>query len=238
MNPSIAGHTQQLAADFDRVAARYDLLQRFNPGYRADLLLSAKRLAAPPFGRVLDVCCGTGLSTQALRELYPNSQITAIDNSVGMLSTAQAKPSLAGVRFIVSDAMALHESEASDRYDGILMAYGIRNVSDPDRCLASLRDQLVPGGRLALHEYSVAGSLTSRVIWNAVAASVIVPLGAALTGSPTLFRYLRRSVNDFDSIERLEARMRSAGFVNVQTSPMNGWRRGIVHTVLGERPTD
>jgi ubiquinone/menaquinone biosynthesis C-methylase UbiE len=236
MHTSAVGHTQQLAADFDRVADRYDLLQRFNPGYRADLLLSAERLAAPGRGRILDVCCGTGLSTQALRECYPNSEITAIDNSLGMLSTARAKPELSGVRFVVCDAMALHESEASGSYNAILMAYGIRNVSDPDLCLSRLHQQLAPGGKLALHEYSVAGSLSSRIVWNAIAAGVIVPLGAALTRTPELFRYLRRSVNDFDSIERLEARMRSAGFVNVRTQTMRGWRRGIVHTVIGQRP--
>jgi ubiquinone/menaquinone biosynthesis methyltransferase len=236
MNTSAAGHTQQLAADFDRVADRYDLLQRFNPGYRADLLLSAARLQAPANARILDVCCGTGLSTQALRKRYPQAQITAIDNSLGMLSTARAKPELAGVRFVASDAMAVQQSAADGSYDAILMAYGIRNVTDPDACLAQLFQLLAPGGRLALHEYSVAGSLSSRIVWNALAAAVIVPLGAALTRAPELFRYLRRSVNDFDSVERLEARLRQAGFVNVRTQAMPGWRRGIVHTVLGERP--
>jgi ubiquinone/menaquinone biosynthesis C-methylase UbiE len=236
MHTSAASHTQQLAADFDRVADRYDLLQRFNPGYRADLLLSAERLTAPGRGRILDVCCGTGLSTQALRECYPNSAITAIDNSLGMLSTARAKPELSGVRFVVCDAMAISESEASGSYDAILMAYGIRNVTDPDLCLSRLHQQLAPGGKLALHEYSVAGSLSSRIVWNAIAAGVIVPLGTALTRTPELFRYLRRSVNEFDSVDRLEARMRSAGFVNVRTQPMRGWRRGIVHTVIGQRP--
>jgi ubiquinone/menaquinone biosynthesis C-methylase UbiE len=235
MDTSFASHTQQLAADFDRVADRYDLLQRFNPGYRSDLLLSAKRLQAAE-GPVLDVCCGTGLSTQALRECYPTSQITAIDNSLGMLSTARAKPSLSSVRFVVCDAMAVHKSEASGAYAAILMAYGIRNVPDPDLCLTRLREQLVPGGRIALHEYCVAGSVYSRIVWNAVAGGVIVPLGAAVTGSPGLFRYLRRSVNDFDSVEQLEARLRRTGFVNVRTEAMGGWRRGIVHTVLGERP--
>jgi ubiquinone/menaquinone biosynthesis C-methylase UbiE len=227
--------SQQLASDFDRVAARYDLLQRFNPGYSADLRRSARRLGAGPGSRILDVCCGTGLSTQALLDCYPDAQITAIDNSPGMLATARAKPSLRAVRFVVGDAMQVQESEARGSYDAILMAYGIRNVPDPDLCLARLREQLVPGGRLVLHEYSVAGSLKSRLIWNAVAATVIVPLGAALTGSPVLFSYLRRSVNAFDSIPALEARVRGAGFFDVRTDSMPGWRRGIVHTLLASR---
>jgi ubiquinone/menaquinone biosynthesis C-methylase UbiE len=225
------GHTLQLAHDFDRVAERYDLLQRFNPGYKSDLALSARRLGAPAHGRILDVCCGTGLSTEALRTCYPDAQITAVDISTGMLATARRKPSLLDVRFIAGDAMELDKCGADGPYDGLLMAYGIRNVPDPDACLTRLRARLKPGARAVFHEYSVAGSLKSRAIWNAIAAGVIVPLGTVVTGSGELFRYLRRSVNEFDSLPKFEQRLKQAGFEDVRLESMPGWRRGIVHTV-------
>jgi ubiquinone/menaquinone biosynthesis C-methylase UbiE len=226
------GHTVQLAHDFDRVAERYDLLQRFNPGYRSDLALSARRLSAPAHGRILDVCCGTGLSTEALRECYPHAQITAVDISAGMLATARRKPGLRQVRFIAGDAMDLAKCGAEGPFDGVLMAYGIRNVPDPDECLVRLRARLSPGARAVFHEYSVAGSRRSRAIWNAVAAGVIVPLGTVLTGSGELFQYLRRSVNDFDSLPMFEQRLKRAGFDGVRLESMPGWRRGIVHSVI------
>lgn len=229
------GHTQRLATDFDHVAARYDTLQQFNPGYRSDLLRSARRLAAPAGGRILDVCCGTGLSTAALRECYPEAKITGVDISAGMLATARKKRELRAVRFIAGDAMDLERCGVLGPFDGILMAYGIRNVPDADACLLRLRECLKPGARVVFHEYSVAGSLVSRAVWNTVAAAVIVPLGAAFTGSGELFRYLRRSVNEFDSIERFEQRLGSAGFGRVRVEPMPGWRRGIVHSVIAER---
>ena len=228
------GHTLQLAHDFDRVSARYDLLQQFNPGYRSDLVLSAKRMSAPRSARILDVCCGTGLSTEALRECYPDAQITAVDISTGMLATARKKPGLRDVRFIAGDAMELDKCGADGPYDGVLMAYGIRNVTDPDACLARLRSRLKPGARAVFHEYSVAGSLVSRAIWNVVAGAVIVPLGTALTGSAELFKYLRRSVNEFDDLPSFERRLRKAGFERVQLHAMPGWRRGIVHSVIAE----
>lgn len=232
-----SGHTERLANDFDHVAHRYDMLQRWNPGYRGDLLRSAQRLAAPPRARLLDLCCGTGLSTQALLECYPDAQITALDISAGMLATARQKPALAGVKFITGDAMELVRSGAEGPYDGVLMAYGIRNVPDPDLCLQRLVERLVPGGRVVFHEYSVAGSWPSRVVWNVVAASIIVPLGAALTGSGALFRYLRRSVNEFDSVEQFRLRLETAGWEAVRVEPMPGWRRGIVHSVIAQRPS-
>lgn len=229
------GHTERLASDFDHVASRYDILQRFNPGYCADLRRSAQRLAAPPDGQLLDLCCGTGLSTSALRTCYPRARITGVDISPGMLATARKKRELRDVRFIAGDAMQLEAIGASGPYDGVLMAYGIRNVPDPDVCLAQLREQLKPGARAVFHEYSVAGSARSRAIWNAVAAGVIVPLGAAVTGSGELFRYLRRSVNEFDSLAQFEQRLVAAGFTRIRVEAMPGYRRGIVHSVIAER---
>jgi ubiquinone/menaquinone biosynthesis methyltransferase len=227
---------QQLADQFDRVAPRYDVLQRLNPGYRAHLRRSAQRLAAPARGRILDLCCGTGLSTEALVGCYPEAEIVGVDLSAGMLASARQKPGLRRVRFVHGDAMDLAAGAASGPYDAVLMAYGIRNVPDPDACLAHLRQQLKPGGRVAFHEYLVNGSMLRRAIWNTVAGAVIVPLGTLATGSGDLFRYLRKSVNDFDSLHEFEARLGRAGFEDVHAAAMSGWQRGIVHTVLARRP--
>ena len=225
----------QLARDFDHVAPRYDLLQRLNPGYSSDLRRSALRLQAPARGCILDLCCGTGLSTEALVACYPEAEITAVDHSAGMLEVARRKPALHKVHFIQGDAMALDACGANGPYDAIFMAYGIRNVPDPDACLAQLRAHLSPHGRIAFHEYLVRDALLPRAIWNTVATSVIVPLGTLATGSGELFRYLRRSVNEFDHLGAFEDRLRRAGFQAIHHESMGGWQRGIVHTVLATR---
>jgi len=225
----------QLAHDFDDVAPRYDLLQRFNPGYHANLVRSASRLQAPARGRILDLCCGTGLSTEALATVYPHAEIVGLDQSSGMLAVARTKRALANVRFVQGDAMDPERSGATGPFDAIFMAYGIRNVPDPDLCLSRLRAQLAPHGRIAFHEYLVSESIVARAIWNAVSAAIIVPLGTVATGSSELFRYLRQSVNDFDSLPAFVARLRRAGFQSVHTESMTGWQRGIEHTVLASR---
>jgi len=116
------------------------------------------------------------------------------------------------------------------------MAYGIRNMSDPDMCLARLHDLLRPGGVIAFHEYSVADSRVSRAVWNAVAGTIIIPFGRLATGSADLFRYLRRSVNEFDGAAAFRERLARAGFVHVLAHPMDGWQRGIVHTFIAHKP--
>lgn len=221
--------------EFDRVSDSYDLLSALNPGYAKHLRMSAERMRLPADGRILDLCCGTGLSTAAILAAYPSASITGMDASAGMLERARVKDDLADVTWMRGDAMDPAGWGAEGPYDGILMAYGIRNVADPDACLGRLHDLLGPGGVLCLHEYSVAGSGRSRIVWNLVTLGIVVPLGLLLARSTRIFRYLRRSVLDFDSVMELESRLRDAGFTEVHTLPMDGWQRGIVHSFLARR---
>jgi ubiquinone/menaquinone biosynthesis C-methylase UbiE len=230
-----AARKTEVPSDFDRVARRYDLLCTLNPGYRKHLSWSAERMRLAPTARVLDLCCGSGLSTEALVRTYPGARITGLDASAGMLEVARSKRLLSRVRFLRGDAME-PAAVAPGPWDGVLMAYGIRNVPDPDLCLARLRAVLRPGGVVCFHEYSVADSRLRRAVWNAVSLGVVIPLGAAATGESGLFRYLRQSVNDFDGAAGFAARLARAGFVDVERHAMDGWQRGIVHSFIARTP--
>jgi len=221
--------------EFDRVARSYDFLTGLNPGYRRHLRLSAARLGAPTDGHVLDLCCGTGASTRAILAEYPNVRVTAADGSAGMLAEANRRLPKGRVRLIQADAMDPGASGIEGPFTSILMAYGIRNMSDPDRCLANLLELLRPGGSICFHEYSVADSALARATWNAVSLSVIIPGGLLTSGTTRIYRYLRRSVLDFDGVTAFEERLRCAGFADVRTEPMDGWQRGIVHSFLARR---
>lgn len=227
---------ERVPARFDRVAGAYDGMTGLNPGYARHLAWSAERLGLAPDARILDLCCGTGASTLALRATYPEAHLSGLDASPGMLARARAKPALAGVDFLLGDAMDPAAAGATGPYDGVLMAYGIRNVPDPDLCLRRVRDLLAPGGVACFHEYSIADSLRSRAVWSVVSSAIILPTALALSGHGALFRYLRRSVAAFDGARAFEQRLARAGFVDVRTAPMDGWQRGIVHSFLARRP--
>ncbi len=238
----LSAQKQAVPHAFDQVARRYDLLTGMNPGYLKHLRLSAQRLAAtstdpqtPP--RLLDLCCGTGLSTQALVTTYPNAEVTGLDASAGMLELAAAKPWARAVKFVCGDAMDPQASGVHGPFDAILMAYGIRNMPDPDLCLRRVLALLRPGGQLCCHEYSVRDSLVRRLIWNAVAFGIIIPAGLITSPGSDIYRYLRASVNDFDGVAAFEVRLAQAGFTDITTKPMDGWQRGIVHSFLARRPS-
>jgi len=221
---------------FNRVAGRYDLLTALNPGYKKHLRWGARRLGLEAGSRVLDLCCGTGLSTSALAQEVPDAKIVGLDASAGMLAIAREKNFGTEVQFVLGDAMEPEDAGIKGPFDGILMAYGIRNVEDPDVCLTRLYRLLRPGGTICFHEYSVADSAWSRGVWNAVSLGVVIPSGRIFSGSSRIYRYLRRSVNEFDGVRAFERRLSRAGFVEIRTEPMDGWQRGIVHSFLARRP--
>jgi len=234
--PPLSERKREVPSDFDAIAPTYDLLTGMNPGYHRHLRLSAERMHAAHDGRILDLCCGTGISTEAVQAVYPRARIMGLDASRGMLEVAKGKRLLRGVEWTHGDAMDVRAAGVTGTFDAILMAYGIRNVPDPDVCLTRLRDLLAPGGTLALHEYSVSGSRRSTAIWDAVCWGIIIPGGLVTAGTTKIYRYLHDSVRRFDSVRELEARLRRVGFVNVRTAPMDGWQKGILHTFLATRP--
>jgi uncharacterized protein with NAD-binding domain and iron-sulfur cluster/ubiquinone/menaquinone biosynthesis C-methylase UbiE len=226
--------------EFDRAAPMYDRLVGANPGYHAHLGRSARRLGLPPGDgsglRLLDLGCGTGASTAALVAVAPAAVIVAVDASAGMLEQARGKAWPSTVTFVQGQVDELEASGVCGPFDGVLAAYVVRNLPDPDAALRDVRGLLRPGASLAVHEYSVADSMLRRAIWRAVSSAVIVPAGRLLSGDAALYRYLRRSVLDFDGARMFSARLRRAGFTGVRVEPMPGWQRGIVHTFVGRRP--
>jgi ubiquinone/menaquinone biosynthesis C-methylase UbiE len=245
MSADLSRRKREVPDDFDIVAGTYDRLVRRNPGYLDHLRLSAERLGLPNGGaglRILDLCCGTGLSTAPLVEAYPRAEIVGLDASEGMLALARSKPPLSSVTFVKGDAMdpapALRAAGLETRFDAVLMAYGIRNMADPDTALQALKTMLDPGAPVCFHEYSVRHSPRAIGTWTTVAWGIIIPSGLITSRHTRIYRYLWRSVLDFDSRPAFEERLRRNGFTDVRTEAMDGWQRDIVHSFLARRPAD
>ncbi|SDM22420.1 class I SAM-dependent methyltransferase [Allokutzneria albata] len=221
---------------FDKAASAYDRLVGANPGYHAQLRLSARRIGIPDQGRgqrLLDLGCGTGASTAALLRAAPEAEIVAVDGSAGMLARAKEKSWPSTVRFVHS---RVEDLTLRGPFDGIFAAYLVRNLPDVDGGLRAIRGLLKPGAPFVAHEYSVADSRLAKAVWTAVCWSVIIPAGRLVSGDASLYRYLWRSVLDFDGVIDFENRLSSNGFDTIRTGSMPGWQRGVAHTFFARRP--
>ncbi len=237
--PAANGGADDIPGAFDAGAQAYDELVGANPGYHKHLRLSAARMQLADQGRglrLLDIGCGTGASTAALLQAAPHAEIVAVDGSAGMLAQARAKRWPASVTFVHSRAEDLAEAGVTGPFDGILAAYLVRNLADPDPVLQSLLALMRPGGIFAVHEYSVRDSRMAAAVWNAVSAAIIIPAGRLRSGDASLYRYLRHSVNDFDGAAQFRERLQRNGFTDVLSLTVRGWQHNIVHTFLGRAP--
>lgn len=236
-----------LADAFDRAAPSYDAMVALSPGYHDQLRTAATALVEglrPVGAAVLDLGCGSGASTRAVLDAWvaagrrpADLLVRGVDASEGMVAQARAKDWPDEVDLVVADAVAFLGTLPDASVDGVLGAYLLRNVSDRGLLVREVARVLRPGGTFVVHDYSVAGSLRARAVWAAVCHGVIIPLAAVKGSDVPLHRYLYTSVRGFDSVEEVCRRLQGAGLVGVRHRSYPGWQDGVVHTVVGSRPS-
>jgi demethylmenaquinone methyltransferase/2-methoxy-6-polyprenyl-1,4-benzoquinol methylase len=113
------------------------------------------------------------------------------------------------------------------------VAFGLRNVTDLDRALAEVMRVLAPGARLVILEFSTPRLPVVRVLYEAYFHHIVPIIGGAVSGQPTAYRYLPRSVDHFPTARELAHRMEESGFRRVRWYPLT---MGIATVHVGERP--
>jgi len=209
-------HDHEIAVMFDRIAARYDFLNRVlsfgtDIGWRRHALV---RAGIERGHAVLDVGAGTGdLSFAAAGR---GAHVIAIDLSPGMLAVLARRSSAeqrSRIRTLVGNAEALPLPDAS--IDRIVTGFTVRNVGDLGRALAEFRRVLRPGGRAVILELSHPPHATFAHLYYFYFDRVAPAVAALLGGDREAYRYLPRSLRPFPDAARLAEMLRDAGFIRV-----------------------
>ncbi len=236
-NRTSADFAAQINRMFDRVAARYDLL---NTLMTAGLHHNWRRRAADRAelesgDSALDVCCGTGdLTLELAGRVSPGGRVVGCDFSEPMLDLAREKAVRAGTasaRFEWADALRLPYGD--ERFDAVTVGFGVRNLSDLDEGLREMRRVLRPGGRLVVLEITRPSRpplSTFYWLWFDRA----VPLLGALAGDPDAYSYLPESVRSFPSPPGLAEKMDAAGLERIRWTVLAG---GIIAIHSAAAPT-
>lgn len=236
--PLLLNNKSAVPREFNKIARRYDMATGFSQGYMYDLETSAALLEITENEIVMDLCCGTGKSSQVLLPYIDAGMIIGVDNSEDMLAEARKKfhRQIAGgtMRFIQNDAMQLEF--ADETFDKIFMAYGLRNMPDYDLCLEHLYRILKPGGRLVIHDYLLSDNRWSKYYWWVLGNLFILPFCTLLTGSPRIFSYLIKSVSRFLTPSQAENLLQRKGFTKIHTYAHKGWRKPILKAFVAEKP--
>ncbi len=210
-------------AFFDRIAGRYDLLNRIiSLGVDQRWRRRAVRaLSLPEDGRALDLATGTGDLAIRIARAHASATVVGSDPSVGMLEIGRDKVKAAGlearVTLEVGDAQSLPFED--DSFDGTTIAFGIRNVPDRGAALAEMARVTRKGGRVVVLELSeprggILGPLARFHIHQ-----VVPRLGALLSGARE-YHYLQRSIAAFPPPEEFAALCEESGLEMREVAPL------------------
>jgi demethylmenaquinone methyltransferase/2-methoxy-6-polyprenyl-1,4-benzoquinol methylase len=223
---------------FASIAHRYDLLNRLlslSQDRRWRRVCASKLQALlPESAVVLDLCSGTG---DLAIELSRESSVVACDFCHPMLVLGQQKVEAVGgseiIRFVEGDALLLPFSSGS--FDGVTIAFGLRNLPDYVEGLLEMYRVLRAGGTLAVLEFSQPEMPVFKQLYFLYCMRVLPRIGQSLSGEKGPYSYLPQSVREFPNPKKLEALIRQAGFASPRHHRLTA---GIVTLHLAQKPAD
>lgn len=214
---------EQVGAMFDRIAKRYDLLNRvlsmgIDQSWRRK---AVKSIAAIQPKKILDVATGTGDFAVALNKLQPE-KIIGVDISKGMLAVGVEKIKKKNLSEVID--LKYGDSEQmefeTNYFDAVTCAYGVRNFENLEKGLTEMCRVMRPGGRLAILEFSKPTSFPFKNIYNFYFTKLLPTMGKTVSKDATAYQYLPDSVRAFPDGENFVQILKKCGFKEVKARPL------------------
>ncbi len=212
---------------FDKIARRYDLLNRLlSLGMDISWRNRLKALCPKQKNlKVLDLASGTADVIITLVEGNENiEEALGIDPAVKMLDVGREKIERLGL----SSRIRLQEGDAQNlelddnRFDVVTIAFGIRNVPDMRRGLLEMYRVTKQGGQVMILEFSKPSNpILAAGHW--LYLSTIVPcVGFLFSGNIKAYQYLSQTIQSFPYGDRFCKILNQFGFINVRAYPLLG----------------
>jgi len=218
---TLAKRRRDVAAMFDRVAARYDLANDVlslgaDRAWRTDVV---DAVAPQPGEVVLDLAAGTGTSSQPFA--VAGATVVPTDLSLGMLQVGKRR--LPWLDFVAGDALQLPYADAS--FDAVTVSFGLRNVEDPAATLGELNRVTRPGGRLVVCEFSTPTWGPFRALYDNYLVAALPRVARLVSSNPAAYVYLAESIQAWPDQAALAQLIEATGWRAVEWRNLSG---GIV----------
>jgi demethylmenaquinone methyltransferase / 2-methoxy-6-polyprenyl-1,4-benzoquinol methylase len=218
-----SGKKQQVARMFDTISGNYDFLNHFlsfgvDIGWRKKAIQLLKQ-ENPKL--ILDVATGTGdFAIQALK-LNPE-KVIGIDISEGMLDVGRKKMIERGYDKVIElrsgDSENLPFEE--NKFDAIIVAFGVRNFENLQKGLAEMLRVLKPGGRVVVLEFSKPTAWYFKPIYQFYFKFITPAIGKAFSKDSEAYSYLPESVKAFPDGKDFTAILDRLGYKNTSCRPL------------------
>ena len=209
---------------FDNIASDYDKLNHIlslniDKGWRKKAVRNLVDTQAPL--KVLDVACGTAdFTIEIAQKVAKGSEVIGVDISEGMMAVGREKIKKAGVsaELYVADCEDL--PYADNTFDRISVGFGVRNFEHLELGLSQMYRVLTPGGKLVILELSVPSNAFIRWCYKLYFLKILPAIGGLISGNRGAYEYLPVSVLRFPGPEKFIPMLKSAGFAQVDHTPL------------------
>ena len=227
-----ADKARRVRGVFDSVAKRYDIMNDLmSMGlHRAWKAYTVAVADVREGDKVLDIAGGTGDLARAFApQVGEQGLVLHTDINESMLRTGRDRLLDQGLALPTAVCDAEKLPFASNLFDRVSVAFGLRNMTHKDLALAEMCRVLRPGGRLLVLEFSqVAGPLRKPYDWYSM--NLLPLMGRLVAGDADSYRYLAESIRVHPGAEELKAMMKSAGFGHVDVHKLTA---GVVALHVG-----
>jgi demethylmenaquinone methyltransferase / 2-methoxy-6-polyprenyl-1,4-benzoquinol methylase len=215
---SEAGKKAEVEQMFDKIAPKYDLLNRvlslgIDIRWRKQAI--AYLSAAKPQS-ILDVATGTADVAILMGKILAPKQIVGIDIANQMLEIGRDKIRQAALPDMITletgDSERLRFEDNS--FDAVTVAFGVRNFENLEKGLAEMWRVMRPGGRVVVLEFSKPHVFPFKQLYNAYFRYVLPLIGRLTSRDVRAYTYLFESVQAFPEGEDFKNILTKTGFQN------------------------
>ena len=210
---------EQVAQMFDSISGNYDLLNHLL-SLNIDKAWRKKAVSLlKPYNpqRLLDVATGTGDFAVELMKLGPD-EIKGIDISAGMLEVGRQKM----VKRKLDNVIDLQLGDAEnlpfedEAFDGITVAFGVRNFENLVAGLTDMKRVLRTGYPVAVLEFSKPRTFPMKQLYNFYFKYILPNIGKLISKDSRAYTYLPESVSAFPEGKDFVNILNSVGYKNIR----------------------
>jgi demethylmenaquinone methyltransferase/2-methoxy-6-polyprenyl-1,4-benzoquinol methylase len=214
---------QKVGEVFHSVASKYDLM---NDVMSAGLHRVWKRFTVDVSGvkagdKVLDIAGGSGdLSKLFAQKVGTTGEVILTDINASMLTVGRDRMIDAGLSVPAMQCNAEQLPFADNSFDCVIVAFGLRNMTDKDVALKEMQRVLKVGGRLLVLEFSKVWQPLEK-LYDVYSFKLLPFMGKLIAKDAESYQYLAESIRMHPDQETLKKMMTDAGLSQVDYHNLN-----------------
>jgi demethylmenaquinone methyltransferase/2-methoxy-6-polyprenyl-1,4-benzoquinol methylase len=217
------GKKQQVADMFDNISHKYDFLNHFlslgiDIRWRKKAIKLLEEIQPK---QILDIATGTGDFAIESLKLNPD-HVIGVDISEGMLNVGREKLK----KRKLDDRITLTSGDSENlpfednKFDAIIVAFGVRNFENLEKGLSEMFRVLRPGGKVVVLEFSKPKSFPFKQLYNFYFKNILPTLGKTISKDNAAYTYLPESVKSFPDGKDFTSILDKLGFKDTICKPL------------------